>query len=61
MLHLFLKPLYLMGFFLVLGVYLAGLRFFPKRKISEERALEALGLRELTILKTFLKDSTIWL
>ena len=50
-----------MGYFIVLGVYLGGLRFLPKRKISEERALEALGLREFTALKTFLKDSTIWL
>ncbi len=59
MAFLFNKPLYLMGYYPHKGVYLGGFRFLPKRKISEERALEALGLREATVLKTFLKDSTI--
>jgi hypothetical protein len=41
--------------------YLAGFKFLPSKKISDERALEALGFLETTFLKTFLKDSTIWL
>jgi len=32
-----------MGYYPHKGVYLGGFRFFPKRKISEDRALEALG------------------
>jgi hypothetical protein len=42
-----------------LGAYLGDFRFLPSKKISEERALEALGFLEATFLKTFLKDSTI--
>ena len=33
----------------------------PKRKVSADLSREALGLRGATTLKTFLKDSTIWL
>ena len=42
-------------------VYLGGFRFRPNKKISEDLAREALGFLEATVLKTFLKDSTIWL
>ena len=66
--HIYLiNPLFFEGIkanlltLLLLLAYLGGLRFRPKRKISEERALEAFGLRDATVLKTFLKDSTIWL
>jgi len=66
--HIYLiNPLFLEGIkanlltLLLLLAYLGGLRFRPKRKISEERAREAFGLRDATVLKTFLKDSTIWL
>jgi hypothetical protein len=41
--------------------YLGGFRFRPSKKISEDFALEAFGFLEATVLKTFLKDSTIWL
>ena len=41
--------------------YLGGFRFLPRRKISDERALEAYGLLDATVIKTILKDSTIWL
>ena len=44
-----------------LNDYFEGFRFLPKRKISEDFALDAFGFREATVLKTFLKDSTIWL
>jgi len=46
---------------LLLGGYLDAFRSRPSKKISEDLALEAFGFLEATVLKTFLKDSTIWL
>jgi len=65
MAYLFHKPPINRGLLGLITAYLddyfGGFRFLPKRKISEDFALDAFGLREATVLKTFLKDSTIWL
>ncbi len=65
MADLFAKPMYFRGLLRLFRAkiqdYLGGFRFLHKRKISEDRALEAFGFLEATDLKTFLKDSTIWL
>ena len=59
MADLFNKPMYFRGLFIRLWAYFDGFRLRPKRKISEDLALEAFGFLEETDLKTFLKDSTI--
>jgi len=57
--YLFNKPPTNRGLFGEIRAYLGGLRFLPNKKISEDFALEALGFLDATVLKTFLKDSTI--
>ena len=52
----------LLGSFLVAWLpYLGGFSCLPNKNISEDLARDALGFLEATVLKTFLKDSTIWL